>query len=44
MAHHGWIGLWLDDGPVDWDEIDEVFTDAYLLSAPKRLARIIRTD
>lgn len=39
MAHHGWVGLYLDLGPVDWSEVRELLTDAYLLAAPKRLAR-----
>ena len=38
MAQHGWIGMWLDRGKIDWTEIRELATDAYLLSAPKRLA------
>ncbi len=42
MAHHGWIGLYLDRGSVDWDEVDELMTDAYLLVAPKRLAATLR--
>ena len=38
MAHHGWVGLWLDlDVPVDWEEVRELVTDAYRLIAPKRL-------
>lgn len=39
MAHHGWMALYLDLGPVDWDEIEAFLTDAYRLSAPKTLAR-----
>jgi hypothetical protein len=38
MAHHGWVGLYLDLGPVDWAEVGELATDAYLLTAPRRLA------
>ncbi|MHB8466202.1 MAG: MmcQ/YjbR family DNA-binding protein [Acidimicrobiales bacterium] len=38
MAHHGWIGLYLDVGAIDWDEVHELVTDAYLLTAPKKLA------
>ena len=37
MAHHGWVGLYLDVGPIDWVEVEELLTDAYLLVAPKRL-------
>jgi hypothetical protein len=39
MAQHGWIGLWLDDGPVDWGELEAHFVDAYRLTAPKSLTR-----
>jgi predicted DNA-binding protein (MmcQ/YjbR family) len=39
MAQHGWIGMWLDDGPVDWDEIEAYLVDAYRLTAPKSLTR-----
>jgi hypothetical protein len=38
IAHHGWVGLYLDKGPIDWAEIEELITDAYLIVAPKRLA------
>jgi hypothetical protein len=41
MAHHGWVGLYLDLGDIDWAEIGELATDAYLLAAPKRLAKVI---
>ena len=44
MAHHGWIGLYLDVGRVDWDEVGELLTDAYLLTAPKRLAAQVSAD
>ena len=33
----GWIGIFLDRG-VDWAEVGELLRDAYLLTAPKRLA------
>jgi hypothetical protein len=39
MAHHGWVGLYLDVGRIDWQEVRELVTDAYLLIAPKRLAQ-----
>lgn len=38
LAHHGWVGLYLDRGEVDWEEVRELVTDAYRLVAPKRLA------
>ena len=39
MAHHGYVGVYLDTGDVDWEEIRELVTDAHLLAAPKTLAR-----
>lgn len=41
MAHHGYVGIYLDSGKVDWDEIRELILDAYRLAAPKRLAALI---
>lgn len=37
LGHRGWVGLWLDRQGIDWDEVRELMTDAYRLSAPKRL-------
>ncbi|WP_308259166.1 MmcQ/YjbR family DNA-binding protein [Pseudonocardia sp. H11422] len=36
VGGRGWLGVWLDV-PVDWDEIDELVTDAYREIAPKKL-------
>ena len=41
MAHHGYVGIYLDAGDVDWDEIREFILDAYRLAAPKKLAAMI---
>jgi predicted DNA-binding protein (MmcQ/YjbR family) len=38
LAHRGWIGLRLDAGPIDWDEVEDLVTDSYLQVAPKKLA------
>lgn len=38
LGARGWVGLWLDTEEVDWDEVDRLLVDAYLLSAPKKLA------
>ena len=37
VGHRGWLGVYLDV-PVDWDEIEELVTDAYCLIAPAKLA------
>ena len=41
MAHHGYVGVYLDIEGVDWEEIRELVTDAYLLAAPKKLAKLV---
>lgn len=37
VGSKGWVGLRLDMDEVDWDEIKDLLTDAYRLTAPKRL-------
>ena len=37
MARHGWVGLRLDVGDIDWDEVEDLVTESYRLIAPKRL-------
>jgi hypothetical protein len=41
VAHHGYVGVFLDGPNVDWDEVRELVTDAYLVVAPKRLSKLI---
>jgi len=41
VARYGYIGIHLDRLDVDWDEIRELVTDAYLIAAPKRLSMLI---
>jgi predicted DNA-binding protein (MmcQ/YjbR family) len=36
--HRGWVGLRLDTGPIDWDEVAHLVAESYLQVAPKRLA------
>ena len=38
VGGRGWLGVYLDVDGVDWDEIEELVTDAYLQVAPKKLA------
>ena len=38
VGHKGWVGVYLDDPPVDWDELGELVEESYRLAAPKRLA------
>jgi hypothetical protein len=39
IGHHGWLGVWLDFPDPDWKEIKKLLEDAYVLTAPKRLAK-----
>lgn len=36
----GWIGLDLDAGEIDWDEVAGLLKESYRLIAPKRLAAL----
>ncbi len=38
VASRGWVGLRLDIGKIDWDEVFELVRCSYQLLAPKRLA------
>ncbi|HTQ56873.1 MAG TPA: MmcQ/YjbR family DNA-binding protein [Bryobacteraceae bacterium] len=40
----GWVGLRLDRGEVDWDEVRELMTGSYRLVAPKRLAAMVKVE
>jgi hypothetical protein len=38
----GWVGLRLDAGEIDWEEVAGLVVDSYRLIAPKRLALLAR--
>ena len=38
IGPRGWVGLRLDRGTVDWDEVQDLLTASYLQVAPKKLA------
>jgi len=40
IGSRGWVALRLDTGKIDWDEVQELLLDSYLLTAPKRLAAL----
>ena len=44
IGSKGWVGLRLDTGEVDWEEVAELATHSYRLVAPKRLAALVRVD
>jgi predicted DNA-binding protein (MmcQ/YjbR family) len=37
-----WVGLRLDIGKVDWDEVKELVTGSYLQTAPRKLAALVK--
>ena len=41
LGPKGWVGLWLDVGPVDEEEVRELVVDSYRLVAPKRLVNLL---
>src|SRR5262245_10930351 len=42
VGHRGWLGLWLDLPQLDWAEVEGVLVEAYLMTAPKKLAEQLR--
>ncbi|HUJ51347.1 MAG TPA: MmcQ/YjbR family DNA-binding protein [Bryobacteraceae bacterium] len=41
VGSKGWVGLRLDTGKIDWEEVQELVTHSYRLVAPKRLAESV---
>jgi predicted DNA-binding protein (MmcQ/YjbR family) len=41
VGHKGWIGVRLDPDDTDWDEIQGLVIESYLMTAPKRLAALV---
>jgi hypothetical protein len=37
VGPRGWVGLRLDAGEVDWEEVEELVTHSFQLCAPKKL-------
>ena len=44
IGSRGWVGLRLDLGQIDWDEVEELVRHSYQMVAPKRLAALIKLD
>ena len=40
VGHKGWVGVRLDVKNVDWLELADLLKDSYLMTAPKRLAKL----
>jgi predicted DNA-binding protein (MmcQ/YjbR family) len=41
VGPRGWVGLRLDQGEIDWEEVAELVVDSYRRIAPKRLAALV---
>jgi predicted DNA-binding protein (MmcQ/YjbR family) len=41
LGPKGWLGLYLDTGDIDWDEVTELISASYRMIAPKRLAALV---
>jgi hypothetical protein len=41
LGAKGWLGLYVDLKRIDWDEVTDLITESYRLTAPKRLAALI---
>ena len=40
VGHNGWVGIRLDHA-IDWDELEDIVTESYCMTAPKRLATLV---
>jgi predicted DNA-binding protein (MmcQ/YjbR family) len=43
IGPRGWVGLRLDVGKIDWDEVSELVAGSYILTAPKPLAATLKS-
>jgi predicted DNA-binding protein (MmcQ/YjbR family) len=41
VGHHGWVGIWLDNGGPDWDHVAQLVERSYRMTAPKRLSKLL---
>lgn len=41
VGQHGWVGAWFDRDGVDWDQLAALVDEAYRITAPKRLVRLL---
>jgi hypothetical protein len=44
IGPRGWVGLRLDTGEVDWEEVEELLIGSYLQSAPRKLAALVAAN
>ena len=44
IGPRGWVGLRLDCGKIDWEEVEELLKGSYLMTAPKTPVARFRRD
>jgi hypothetical protein len=44
VGHRGWLGVYLDVDPIDWEEVEDLVTEAWRTVAPKRLLASFDAD
>jgi phosphoribosylglycinamide formyltransferase-1 len=44
LGPRGWVGMYLDRPPVQWDEVEELVAQSYILVAPKGLGASVLAD
>ncbi len=42
LGSKGWVGLRLDQAAVDWEQVKQLLATGYCLTAPKRLAALVK--
>lgn len=41
VGHRGWVGVRLDAGEIDWNEVAQLVREAYRVVAPPKLAALV---
>lgn len=44
VGPNGWVGVYLDGGVTDWDELADLLRDSWRLAAPKKLLATLGRD
>ena len=39
VGKKGWVGIWVDEPNVNWDQVRDLLADAYEMTAPKALLK-----
>lgn len=44
IGPRGWVGLRLDVGKIDWEEVEELLKTSYLMTAPRTLRALVKVE